>query len=85
MLGGDNAGLELVTCLASKAVFLLGRMHSDRLTYITGKTDRRRIVWDLKTQAVARTLEVSLLWCRIDFPGEGGQRSQPSELCKKTD
>ena len=78
MLGSRDAGLELVTCLASKATFLFGQMHHDGLIYIAGTTDGRLIVWDLKTHAVAGTLKVSLLWCRIDFPGGAGVKQSLS-------
>ena len=81
-LGGD-AGLELVTRLESEgARFSSGRMHPDGLIYIAGTTDGRLIVWDLKTQAVAGTLEVSSSRRRVDFP-VGGWATKPAGRASK--
>ena len=44
ILGGGNARLELVTCLASKATLSSGWMHPNGLIYITETADGSLVV-----------------------------------------
>lgn len=64
----DEGGeLKLLTRLESEegTVYTSGCMHPDGFIYIAGTNDGSLIVWDLKTQAVAGTLKVSLFYSII--------------------
>ncbi|KAL7554200.1 hypothetical protein ACHAWF_017613 [Thalassiosira exigua] len=60
----DGEGLTLLARLESPSEgteYASGKLHPDGLIYVAGTTDGKLLVWDLKTQAVAGTLEVSQL------------------------